>query len=181
MKLNFYAILLLAILNSCATEDDNQSNSEDYYQFKAVDLSAYDLDATLYIPDETAGIGASFQTTIAHEEDFKWKVMAGPNFQLFIEDWGDNANKLAEFRKALKDDDVFKVSIISDKNNCIIYKRELIKHINVPKYKHVSYHIYSLTKLGDYYYEIKNRAGGDSKPVVDLMEKSVKSFKIKPE
>ena len=93
MKLNFYAIVLLAILNSCVTEDDNQAISEDYYQFKAVDLSAYDLDATLYITDETAGIGASYQTTIAHEEDIKWKLMAGPNFQLFTEDWGDNANK----------------------------------------------------------------------------------------
>jgi hypothetical protein len=63
--------------------DNKQAISEDYYQFKAVDLSPYDLDATLFIPDETVGIGASFQTTIEHEEEFKWKVMAGPNFQLF--------------------------------------------------------------------------------------------------
>ena len=161
--------------------ENKQAISEDYYQFKAVELSPYDLDATLFIPDETAGIGASFQTTIEHEEEFKWKVMAGPNFQLFIEDWGDNASKLEEFRKSLQEDDVFKVSIISDEGDCIIYKRQLIKHINVPKYKHVSYHIYGLIKLGDYYYEIKNKASGDSKTVIDLMEKSVKSFKIKPE
>ena len=105
--------------------------------------------------------------------------MAVPNFQLFIEDWGDNASKLAEFRKSLQEDDVLKVTIISDEEDCIIYKRQLIKHINVPKYKHVSYQIYSLINLGDYYYEIKNKASGDSKTVIDLMKKSVKSFKIK--
>lgn len=153
--------------------------AEDYYQFKEVDLSPYDLPATFFIPDETAGIGASFQTTIEHDEEFKWKVMAGPNFQLFIEDWGNNANKFSEFKKTLQEGDVFKVSIISDEHDCIIYKRELIKHIKVPKYKHVSYHIYSLKKLGDYYYEIKNKDNGDSKSVVELMRKSVKSLKYK--
>jgi hypothetical protein len=179
MKLNLLVLIFLGLLLSCNNKENKQTNAEDYYQFKVVDLSPYDLNATLFIPDETAGIGASFQTTIEHEEEFKWKVMAGPNFQLFIEDWGDNASKLAEFRKSLQEDDVFKVSIISDEEDCIIYKRQLIKHINVPKYKHVSYHIYSLINLGDYYYEIKNKASGDSKIVIDLMKKSVKSFKIK--
>ena len=96
-------LILLFILVSCDSSVSNNNNTADYYQFKWVDLSAYDLNAGLYIPDETTGIGASFKTTIDHEEDFKWKIAAGPNFQLFIEDWGDNSNRINEFRKSLKE------------------------------------------------------------------------------
>ena len=180
MKYIVSLFLVILLLLSCNSKEAEGNNFADYYQFKWVDLSGYDLDAGIFIPDETAGIGASFKTTIEHEEDFKWKVSAGPNFQLFIEDWGDNSNRLSELRKSLKNDDVFKVTVLSNKNNYIIYKRELIKHINVPKYRHVSYHVYALIKLGDYYYEIRNRASGDSKAVIDLMEKSVQSFKSTP-
>lgn len=170
-------LILALLLFSCEPGVSSNNDNADYYQFKWVDLSAYDLNAGLYIPDETTGIGASFKTTVDHEEDFKWKIAAGPNFQLFIEDWGDNSNRINEFRKSLKDDDVFKITVLSDNNDCIIYKRELIKHINVPKYRHVSFHLYSLIKLGDYYYEIKNRPSGDRKTVIELMKKSVQSFK----
>ena len=66
MKLNFLVLIFLGLLLSCNNKENKQTNAEDYYQFKVVDLSPYDLNATLFIPDETAGIGASFQTTIEH-------------------------------------------------------------------------------------------------------------------
>ena len=179
MRLNLFLGSLAFLLFSCGSSSNQNENTVDYYQFKQVDLSDYDLLATIYIPDETAGIGASYETIIEHDEEFKWKISAGPNFQLFIEDWGANSNKIQEFKKGIKADEVFKVSILSEDKNTIIYKRSLIKHINVPKYKHESYHIYALVELDGYYYEIKNREAGDSKKVVEFMAKSVKSLRLK--
>ena len=78
---------------SCADESDAVAKSQeliDYYQFDEHLLDVYGIDATIMIPNETAGIGASFETEIMHDDgDFKWHISAGRNFNLFIEDYGD--------------------------------------------------------------------------------------------
>ena len=63
------------------------------------------------MPDETAGIGASFKPVISHEEDFKWMISAGPNFSLYIEDYGDYAMLMDEFKKKIKMDEIIYVNI----------------------------------------------------------------------
>ncbi|MFM7664594.1 MAG: hypothetical protein ACKO68_08705, partial [Bacteroidota bacterium] len=111
---------------SCSSErEDSSSKFDDLYQFKEVDLRAFDLPATVFIPDETVGIGASFKTTVEHEEDFKWTISAGPNFELYIEDWGDDAKRLKEFKLKLQQSDVFTSTIIEQKGNYLLYKRQL--------------------------------------------------------
>ena len=50
---------------SCADESDAVAKSQeliDYYQFDEHLLDVYGIDATIMIPNETAGIGASFET-----------------------------------------------------------------------------------------------------------------------
>lgn len=169
---------LLSSLLGCLGENKPTIKIEDYYQFALVNFEKHDLPASMYIPDETVGIGASFKTKIEHPEDFKWVISAGPNFELYIEDWGDNAKRLSQFKKSLKINEIFNITILSDDGESIQYRSELKKSINTPEYKHVSYHIYSLKNLGGYYYEIRNKEGGDSREVVALMAKSIHSFKL---
>lgn len=184
MFIRYKFVLIIGLffaLFGCNSEEDKIADYDEdlYYQFKYVSLQDHDLDAYLFIPDETAGIGASFKTKINHEEDFKWEISAGPNFEMLIEDWGDNSNRMKEFRKSLKENSIFKITILKDEGNCIQYKSELIKNINTPEFKHISYHVYSVKNLGGCYYEIRNREKGNSREVVELMAKSIKSFKLK--
>ena len=133
------------------------------------------------MPDETAGIGASFKPIITHEEDFKWKISAGPNFILYMEDYGDYSMLMHDFKKKMNSSDLFDIKIISEKNGVILYSRQIKKNtleITNEESKHITYHLYAIKKLGNVYYEIKNKDEGDSRKVSELMEKSVASLKI---
>jgi hypothetical protein len=179
--LRFLPVLLYALFAaSCSERKNVQSEADDLYQFKEVDLRAFDLPATVFIPDETAGIGASFKTTVEHVEDFKWTISAGPNFELYIEDWGDHAKRLREFKLNLQRSDVFTSTIIEQKENYILYKRQLTDPIKVKEYQHISYHIYALIPINGVYYEIRNKTKGDPLKTAQFMITSIKSFKPCP-
>jgi len=176
-RLVLFSVLQLFMLYSCTSEPKASKEELDLYQFKKVDLRPFDLDALIYIPDETAGIGASFKTSITHEEDFIWKISAGPNFELFIEDWGENADRFSKFKKQLLEDDIFKTTVIKETTKTLFYKRELKDPVLVDKYKHISYHVYALIPLHGFYYEIKNKPQGDPKETAEMMLTSLNSFK----
>lgn len=165
---------------SCNNKDDSSPELNDLYQFKKIDLRPYDLSATVYIPDETAGIGASFKTSIQHDEDFKWTLSAGPNFELYIEDWGDNYNRFNDFKLTLNKSDVFTSTILEKGSNYILYKRALSNPIEVEEYKHISYHVYALIPVDGIYYEIRNKAKGDPLKTAQFMINSIKSFQKCP-
>ncbi|NBX39105.1 MAG: hypothetical protein EBR54_06810 [Flavobacteriia bacterium] len=174
-------LMTVVLVYACNNSPDNkEEKSEDLYQFKQVALSAYDLPATIFIPDETTGIGASFKTTVYHEEDFNWKISAGPNFELFIEDWGENSKRFEEMKTQISKKEVFKTTIIEQRKNYMLYKRELVNPMEVEEFKHVSYHVYALIPIEGVYYEIKNRSQGDLLPTAKLMITSIKSFKACP-
>lgn len=84
-----------------------------------------------------------------------------------------------DFKASLEKNNIFEITLLKEAEDYLVYKRELRKNINIPKYKHVSYHVYGLKKLGSYYYEVKNNESGDGKEVVELMAKSIRSFKLK--
>ena len=84
-----------ALLYSCGSEEVDPNDGEividdDYYEFQDFNLGDYDIPAFISLPDETANIGASTKPEIIHiEDDIKWEVNVGQNFQLMIEDYGD--------------------------------------------------------------------------------------------
>ena len=181
----FYSFTLL-LFSSCDVTIDNlkQKDSavidpDEYYQFKEIDLRPTDLEASIFIPDETAGIGASFKANVLHTEDFKWMVSAGPNFELFIEDYGDFNSLMSEFRAKIKSKNLFKISIIKDQDSLVIFKREIMndRRIRASRIRHQSYHIYGVKRINGYNYEIKNREAGNTLKVVKFMEKSINSLK----
>ena len=127
-------LVLYLIINACSSENTTtikerkiNQESDKYYQFAKLTLSDFDFNASIFIPDETAGIGASFKPIISHEEDFKWTISAGPNFTLFIEDYGENSSLIDEFEAKISKSDFFDISIISKKNGIILYQRSIKK------------------------------------------------------
>lgn len=171
----FFSMFIFMI--SCADESDTNAKSKeliDYYQFDEHLLDVYGIDATIMIPNETAGIGASFETEILHDDgDFKWHISAGRNFNLYIEDYGDYQYRMPEFLRKLEAQDIFKTEIIEQKDEYVIYKREL----NMSSKKISTYHLYGIKYINGVYYEIKNKEAGDSKKVIDFILKSFLSFK----
>jgi hypothetical protein len=106
-------------------------------------------------------------------------VSAGPNFELFIEDYGDFNSLMSEFRSKIKSKNLFKISILYDQDSLVIYKREIMndRRIRASRIRHQSYHIYGVKRINGYNYEIKNREAGNTLKVVKFMEKSIKSLK----
>ena len=168
-----FLMSLLFLTSACGTNTEKtkeEAEEQDYYQFQRIDLTSYDLDATIMIPDATAGIGASFKPQINHvPTDYKWEITIGRNFNLQIEDFGDNAYRYLEVRKKILENKAFKVSIVKEENDQVLFKRNLDN----------SYHVYAVKKVDGIYYELKSREEGDSKKIADFIYRSVKSFKKK--
>lgn len=171
-RLFFLSSLIILLLACSPKNGDNieKTDEQDYYQFQRIDLSSKDLNASIMIPDATAGIGASFKPQINHvPADYKWEILIGRNFNLLIEDFGDNAYRYPEVRKKILENKAFKVSIIYEENDQLLYKRILDN----------SYHVYAVKKVDGIYYELKSREEGDSKKIAEFIYRSVKSFKKK--
>ena len=181
-------LVLYLIINACSSENTTtikerkiNQESDKYYQFTQLTLSDFDFNTSIFIPDETAGIGASFKPIISHEEDFKWTISAGPNFTLFIEDYGDYSSLMDEFEEKISKSDFFDISIISKKNGIILYQRSIKKNTlsdASSKENHISFHLYAIKNINGIYYELKNKEEGDTRKVIELMEKSVESLKL---
>ena len=179
----FYLFLQACSNEGATTIKERKINQESdkYYQFSKLTLSDFDFNASIFIPDDTAGIGASFKPIISHDEDFKWTISAGPNFKLFIEDYGENSSLIDEFEAKITKSDFFDISIISKKNGIILYQRSIKKNTLSDvssKENHISFHLYAIKNINGIYYELKNKEEGNTKKVIELMEKSVESLKL---
>lgn len=187
----FYVfVLFFFVLFSCSDTNnpDNvniPSDLEDYYEFQGVDLTSYGIPATMMLPDETANIGASTTPEILHlESDFYWNIHVGQNFHLYIEDFGDNTNLVQEKKRELENTQFYDVRYLVDDSDLIIYEITLKVrgHANASKsvgVKHVSYHVYGERVINGIHYELRSRDEGFDRPIIELMAKSIRSFKEK--
>ncbi len=158
---------------------------EEYYEFKKVDLTDYELPATIMLPDQTASIGASTKLEVDHKmSDFYWDLSVGQNFQIHIEDYGDNKNLVQEHKRKLADFSFYDINYWTDEDDLIIYEQKLKVrgNKNAPNtvgVEHVSYHVYGVKEINGIYYELRSRDEGVDKPIVELMAKSIRSFQGK--
>jgi hypothetical protein len=187
-KLNiFFLFIIILMVNSCADTEEKPTTQvddlEDYYEFKKFYLKNFDLNASIMLPDETANIGASMLPEVKHEYDgFKWEIQVGPNFNLIIEDWGDNRSMISVEKKRLKDLPMFKITYLIDEPDLIVYERKLIVDgsSKAPKsvgLEHLSYHVFGQKIINNYTYVFKSTDEGAEKKIIDLMAKSVKSVR----
>ena len=129
----FFIIALLAwpmfTLNSCGNSTDESDDivvDDDYYEFQDFALKSYEIPAMISLPDETANIGASTKPEVIHvEDDIKWEIIVGPNFQLMIEDYGDITDLIEVEKKDIADKKFFKVKYLIDEEDMILYERTL--------------------------------------------------------
>lgn len=187
LKTVVLSMLILVLLNACTTDpkdllDGDQDALEEYYEFQGFDLTAYDIPATIMLPDETANIGASTRPEVNHTEDnFYWDINVGPNFQLHIEDFGENKDLVSSHKKSLEQKDMFEITYLIDEENIVMYERKLIvkgdkkapKSVGV---EHKSYHVYGQRTINGINYELRSREEGYEKVIIELMAKSVRSL-----
>jgi len=157
---------------------------EDYYDFQVMDMSKYGIDAYIHLPDETANIGASTKPEVSHPEDHIWQIDIGQNFTLHIEDMANIKDNIKEEKKELKRKEFFKVKYLIDKPDMILYQRELVvkgsdRAASTVGVEHKSYHVFGQKTIDGITYVLESREEGYEKNIIEMMAKSIKSFKAK--
>ena len=175
------------MFNSCDDVKDPEPEEividDDYYEFQDFNMSDYDINAILSLPDETANIGASTRPEVIHvEDDIKWEILVGPNFQLLIEDFADISDLIKVEKKELANHDFFKVKYIIDEEDLILYERILIADgtenaAPTVDVEHRTYHVFGQKTIDGITYALESRDEGYEKVIIEIMAKSIKSFK----
>lgn len=192
LKRLMFLLLVVAgfTITSCSGEDEPKENDsginvdEDYYEFQMVDMSKYGINAYIQLPDETANIGASTKPEILHPEDHIWQIDVGQNFTLHIEDMANIRDNIKEEKKDLERKDFFKVKYLIDEPDMILYERELLvkgsdRAPSTVGVEHKSYHVFGQKTIDGITYVLESREEGYEKIIIELMAKSIKSFKPK--
>lgn len=175
------------MLTNCGEETPTNDTQDieiddDYYEFQDFIMTDYDIPGVISLPDETANIGASTRPEVKHEESFKWEINVGQKFQLLIEDFGILDDLVEEKKKELADQKFFKIKYLVDEEDMIVYERTLV--VAGSKYaapevgiEHKSYHVYGQKTINNIIYGLSSAEEGCEKPIIELMAKSIKSFK----
>lgn len=179
------AVLMMPACSGEETDTDSEGIvvDDDYYEFQDFNLSKYDIPAYIKLPDETANIGASTKPEVIHvEDDIRWDVQVGPNFQLVIEDYGDINDLIEVEKKELADKKFFKINYLIDEKDMILYERTLVvkgsnKASSTVGVEHKTYHVYASKTIEGITYELQSREEGYEKMIIQLMAKSIKSFR----
>lgn len=186
-------LLLLVVpgffLSSCSNEEEDKKKKEDidledYYEFQVMDMSKYGIDAYIHLPDETANIGASTKPEVSHPEDHIWQIDIGQNFTLHIEDMANIKDNIKEEKKELKRKEFFKIKYLIDDEDMILYQRELVvkgsdRAASTVGVEHKSYHVFGQKTVDGITYVLESREEGYEKNIIEMMAKSIKSFKPK--
>lgn len=156
---------------------------DDYYEFQDFNLSPYEIPALISLPDETANIGASTRPEVEHiEDDILWQIKVGQNFQLMIEDYGDITDLVEVEKRELAEQSFFKINYLIEEEDLILYERTLLvkgteKASPTVGVEHRSYHVYGQKTIDNITYELQSREEGYEKVIIELMAKSIKSFR----
>jgi len=157
---------------------------DDYYEFQTFDMADFGIDGYISLPDETANIGASTKPEVMQIESHLWQIDVGLNFTLHIEDMANLTDIIKEEKKDLASKKFFKVKYLVDKPDMIIYERTLVvsgtdKASKTVGKEHKSYHVFGQRKVNGIMYALESQEEGYNKTIIELMAKSIRSFKGK--
>ena len=164
---------------------DSIDINEDYYEFQAFDMTDHGVKAYIFLPDETANIGASTKPDVRYiQDDIYWEINVGPNFSMQIEDYASISNLVKVEKKELDTKKFFKVRYLVDDKDLIVYERILLvkgtdKASPLVGVEHKTYHVYGQKTIDGVTYALESREEGFEKKIIELMAKSIRSFKPK--
>lgn len=185
MKKVFLILLTFPLLiASCGDSTDSiipkQDVTADLENLGALDMNEfsfvpYGLNLTVLLPEVESSTGASIEPEVIHEDgNYLWNLHIGKNFNLVIEDFGKEKNKVAEEKEYLNGQtEIFQFEYIVNEPNIIMYKRELHDDQGGKK----SFHCYGEMKVDGYTIVLRTTENGGFKPVVSDMVSTIKSAK----
>ena len=188
MKFKFiiYSLFISCLtLTACSNSSDSKEQEgidEALLDFNKFSLKSFDIPATILLPDETSNIGASTKVEVTHTEgDFLWDLKVGPNFELVINDWGNDKEILNAEVKKLKNLDFYNVKFLKKTATTLVYERTLNVNgkKNTPKsvgIEHKSYHLFMTKTIQNIIYTFETNEGGSTKEIVELQEKCINSI-----
>jgi hypothetical protein len=181
----YYLFISCLACTACTDSSNNKENEgvdEALLDFNKFSLKPYDIPANILLPDETSNIGASTKVEVTHTEgDFLWCLQVGPNFELVINDWGNDKEILNAEVKKLKSLEFYNVKFLKKTPTTLLYERRLnVKgKKNVPKnvgIEHKSYHLFMTKTIQNIIYTFETNDGGSTKEIVELQEKCINSI-----
>ncbi len=181
----FVCLFMVACSRNTPIQNSNKKDifdDKEMLDFVPFNLKQYGIPAIMMLPDETANIGAVTKPDVIHlDNDFKWKIKVGQQFQLLIEDYGDYSNLVDIKRKELRDQTIFKIRYLKNEKDIIVYEKTLlVKGAKKAPLKlgiiHRSYHVYGQKKIGNITYELKCDDNGEEEFVIKLMAQTINSF-----
>lgn len=162
--------------SSSVNEDTQVEGQFDYYQFKPFDLKKFDINATILLPDETAGIGTTFKPEMLHDEgSHLWQLQSGRNFIIHIEDLGELTDIFNDFKTNLFKSTTFVISPLVNSDSLLVYGRSLAKQYQ--KDEQETFHIFAVKQIDGRSYQFRNRDEGNTKSEILFMQKSIESIK----
>lgn len=185
-KISVYFLLSclsFLLINCKGSSDSSGVTEEELYEFQGFSMKSYDIPIIIMLPDETANIGASTRPEVTHiDNDFRWEINVGPNFNMIIDDWGSDRKMVESKKKELSGLKFYKINYLVDEPDFILYEQELkvqgkkgvSKNVGV---EHKTYHAYGQKVVNDITYVFRSRDEGYEKVIIDLMAKSIKSVK----
>lgn len=183
---NITSVLLLSslFLVGCGGEGEGNNGegnnavdtaSVDFADMSEMSLRENDLNLSLMLPEVESATGSSIDALVEHDEgDYLWYLSIGPRFQMVIEDFGKEKEKVAQEKKRLAGlGDIFDIEYLIDEPNLIMYKRNL----HEGQGGKASYHCYGEVLIDGYNYVLRSGEEGSLKPIIEDMVKTIRSAK----
>ncbi len=204
MKNIIFPILITALLFSCESEETKvptettthkkeetkKENTISLKDLREFDMSPYDLEAIIYIPEKHYMISEEEEGTedpvIKHSEgEAYWEVTmrSDKNWNVTIEDWDDEEKTIA-LEKAIHNEtkDVYSYNYVEEGDDYLMYQRSLNAGSSTMDEKTISklpnYHFIVIKKINGAYITFKSNDLGDFRKIsVQKMMNAARAIK----
>ncbi|MFK8038577.1 MAG: hypothetical protein AB8B74_09835 [Crocinitomicaceae bacterium] len=178
--------LVFVLVLSCTNNSNKKALVDDFVDtadtgfvlldtadMQQLSLKEYDLNLTIKVPLVASSSGTEILPVIEHDDgDYLWYIRIGEYFNLVIEDYAKEFNKVQAHEKELADQkDVFEITYLEKLNNLLFYKRVLINdNGGLP-----SYHCFGEITIDGYNYVLRSEKIGGYEPVITDMVQCIKT------